>query len=342
MKRLSYLILPVMLLWGQIALSQVGKIEQEFDNFYNSPKLGTNKCGVNIQLFLDHLKNKNIDLGSGYVVSVHEDFAHLNHFDARWGREESYPDGTIYNRSNWYFHVFLVLNGKAYDFSQKGEDGIPLKDYLLNSYLPKSETKNIILQGRLTSEKLLKKYLNMEMNIYHLDDYVKSLGPVFYKGSFSELFAFSSILTPSNPPKKNVQKIPEYSKNTYGNLLIGESKDFISYKENINKDGIEIYKNLNATFNNISYPIKAEGLEVCQSLGHLGTFPAYSAEKELETKLAPLVDLGTSVMPLKEGVVNAKEDVRMSFRYLSNNQHWNYKIMTKVGCGSLNTALQIL
>jgi hypothetical protein len=329
-----------MIIGGQAALCQNLFVEQEFNKFYSSPKLSSNKCGLNIQHFLAHLSEQGVQSKNGYVVSVHENYGHLNHFNARWGREESYSDGTKYNRSNWYFHVFLVIEGMAYDFSRLGKNAIPLKQYLASSYLPKLETENVIKQGRLTDEILLKKYFNMEMNIYRLDDYAKSLGPVYYTGSFSELFNLSNVSTPANPLESNTQRIPEFKNRVYGNLLVGESRDHIKFEEKITQNNYSTYKHPYAYLNGENYPIMSESLEVCQSLGHMGSFPWKTLEKELEKKQAPLVDLGTSIMPLLPNIVDPKEDVRVSFRYLLNDQHWNYKIIEKVSCGDLKTALK--
>lgn len=164
-------------------------VTQAFKQFYNDPSIDPIKCGVNIQHFLRYLNQKHIPYSEGYVVSVHEPFAYLNHFDARWGRSESYPsNGQAYKRDNWYFHVFVVIDGIAYDFSQAGSKTLSVQDYLNLAYLPKYPTKNVFLQGVLTEQSELKKYSKMQMKLYDLDDYRESFGPARYEGKFIELF----------------------------------------------------------------------------------------------------------------------------------------------------------
>ena len=81
------------------------------------------------------------------MVSIHEDMGLLNHFEGRWGRRDTYENGISYNRSNWYFHVFAVIDGKAYDFSHESDQAIDFDQYLISSYLPKYKTDNIFLLG---------------------------------------------------------------------------------------------------------------------------------------------------------------------------------------------------
>ena len=163
-------------------------VTEAFEDFYNDQSIDSNHCGRNIQFFLRYLESSSIDFQNAYVVSVHEPSAFLNHFDARWGKKDKYKNGKPYFHDNWYFHVFAVIDGIAYDFSQRGMKAMPLKKYLRKSYLPESKTRNIYFQGVLTQEKLLRSYLNLEINIYSAKNYKKNLGPVMYQGVFIELF----------------------------------------------------------------------------------------------------------------------------------------------------------
>lgn len=162
--------------------------KQAFRQFFNNPAIDSNKCGVNTQKFLQYLQSRGVSYSRGFVVSIHEDFAALNHFDARWGSKEKYQNGIPYRRSNWYFHVFAVIDGYAYDFSQTGPKVQPLKEYLETAYLPEYATENIFFQGVLTADKMLSKYKSLEMNIYELDNYRTNMGPKKYSGDFIELF----------------------------------------------------------------------------------------------------------------------------------------------------------
>jgi hypothetical protein len=163
-------------------------VTQAFTNFYNNEVIDSNKCGVNTQLFIRYLNQNKVEFNSGYVVSIHEPYASLNHFDSRWGSNEEYQNGVPFRRSNWYFHVFAVIDGKAYDFSQSGPKVMPIRQYLRVAYLPAYKTKNIFIQGSLTSRTQLRKYQNFEMNLYSLNEYSINYRGKFYSGEFIELF----------------------------------------------------------------------------------------------------------------------------------------------------------
>ncbi len=163
-------------------------VKKAYLEFYNSSKISSNHCGRNIHEFIKYLDDKNISYKSGYVVSIHDDFLQLNHFDARWGSKERYSNGDSYFRSNWYFHVFAVIDGIAYDFSQRDQKTQKLYDYLTTAYIPKLKTENIFFQGVIDEDKAFGSQLNRKMNIYKLNDYMKNYGPAYYTGTFIELF----------------------------------------------------------------------------------------------------------------------------------------------------------
>lgn len=203
------------------------RIDQEFTRFYQSERLASNKCGVNIKYFLSHLKSKNIDLTGGYVVSIHEDMGPLNHFEGRWGRPDTDENGVSYNRSNWYFHVFAVIDGMAYDFGHESNQAMPLAEYLKRSYIPKYRTNTIFIAGKLDQKKVLEKFLEVKMKIYPLDTYENKMGPSVYEGKFYELFTSVGYSVPERKLARNSEKIPSYSPRTYGSIKLGESGNFL-------------------------------------------------------------------------------------------------------------------
>jgi hypothetical protein len=163
-------------------------VQDAFIEFYDSSEINSRLCGVNTQKFLQYLKDENITYDHAYVVSVHEGVGALNHFDARWGSTHRYTNGDTFSRSNWYFHVFAVIDGVAYDFSQKGKKTLTLRRYLKLAYYPKSETQPIFFLGKFTVAKAQKRYQNMEMKVYNAQEYRRKLGPVRHEGVFNELF----------------------------------------------------------------------------------------------------------------------------------------------------------
>lgn len=327
----------IMFLTG-LAQANSTAFQREFKDFYNSTAIDSNKCGLNIQRFLKHLSRKGYELNDGYVVSLHEDTGYLNHFNARWGSKESYTNGTNYKRQNWYFHVFAVLEGRAYDFSQASQDSYSLREYLERSYLPRYETQNIFLLGKVDRKIMLQKYLNFKFRLYRLRDYKNNLGPILYEGDFFELFQFVGVDPVPRNLNNNVRNIPPFKKDAYGAFLTGESTDYVKAKNLVKNNGLYYYTYPYVFLNGERYPIKFEPKSICQALGHFGTFPALSKEVELTRKMAPLVDISGSLYP-KTPQVNVSEDIKVGFRYVLNNQHWNYKIASKLVCGNARRIL---
>ena len=168
--------------------AQAVTVGQSFQDFYYNFELSPNKCGVNIQKFLVHLNQRNVKFNKGFVVSIHEDFAELNHFDARWGPVETYTNGVPYRRNNWYFHVFAVIDSIVYDFSQTGPKAQPLAEYLQTAYIPSFETNSIGMMGILTPATEMKRYINLKMSLYDIDEFRKPGARPQYQGVFIELF----------------------------------------------------------------------------------------------------------------------------------------------------------
>lgn len=165
-------------------------VDEAYSKFYENELIDSNHCGANIHHFLNYLEQENVFYSSGYVVSLHDDFGSLNHFDARWGDSESYEDGEAYIRDNWYFHVFVIIDGLAYDFSQRYTTDQLALDYLSTAYIPKKKTENIFFQGRLTPKEVRNSFLKVKMNIYSLDAYKLNYSGNIYQGVLEELFKY--------------------------------------------------------------------------------------------------------------------------------------------------------
>lgn len=315
------------------------RIDQEFTDFYHSERLMFNKCGMNIKYFLSHLKSKNIDLTGGYVVSIHEDLGLLNHFEARWGRSDTYENGVSYNRSNWYFHVFAVIGGMAYDFSHESNQAMPLAEYLKRSYIPKYRTNNIFIAGKLDQKKVLEKFLEVKMKIYPLDIYEKKMGPSVYEGNFYELFTSIGYTVPVKKLKRNIENIPSYSKRAYGSIKLGESSKFIQANIVDEKNKVKILDNILLELLGINYGVVASASVLCRGLGYSGSATSYTKETEIINKQAKLTELNCSYYPRRESQELGVEDTKCSFRYIKNDQYINKKILKRVGCTSFEDFL---
>jgi len=316
------------------AFSSNEEIKKSFTEFYHHEKIVFNKCGLNTKHFLTYLKNQNIELKNGYVVSLHEDMGLLNHFRPRWGRQDTYENGVRYNRSNWYFHVFAVIDGYVFDFSHESTKAIPLRDYLIESYLPKYKTNNIFLLGKVDRLKMLKKFLTIKMKVYPLKKYEKNLGPSFYEGRFIELFNYVDIDAPSIELGRNIENIPPYKKNAYGSFKRGEAYNYSESQFVYTNNSVNIYDSISFNLGGESFPVKTSGATLCQSLGHMGSATSYFKEIELTRRGQRLIELSCSLFPEHSSVSIGKDDVKCSFRYGENDQHYNRKVLKQVGCTS--------
>lgn len=158
--------------------------------FYDNPVLDSRKCGQNTRYFLKYLAEKGKLAKSGYVVAVYEDSeSGMAFFDARWGELKNYKNGEQYRAAKYYFHVFAVLDGKVYDFSQSGPKVQELKEYLKTAFLPKSTTVPDLFGSVLDKREVLNSYLNLKMELFTIEDYIGSgdLVPT-YSGKFYDLF----------------------------------------------------------------------------------------------------------------------------------------------------------
>ena len=186
--------------------------------------------------------------------------------------------------------MFAVIDGKAYDFSQRNSKTSSIKKYLADAYLPSGTTESIIFMGRLTKEKALKSHIKMSMKIYDLKDYAKNYGPVLYEGSFIELF--NSL---DGKPSRSFG--PKYSKEVIkfdSSYKLGNSQQFTNPM--MKKDGI-------------FYPIKAESFQICRAFGFMG-----SINSQLEFKVSDkvkMLDLGSYFSKDVSRFISSK-DIRIS------------------------------
>ncbi len=245
--KISISIILLILSFSSFAYS----VDRAFKDFFNDSVISSRHCGKNIYHFLNYLDDRGIKYKEGYVVSLHDQVGALNHFDARWGSRESYQEGGNYYRSNWYFHVFAIIDGKAYDFSQRDSKTSSIKTYLEQAYLPAGTTESIIFLGRLNKDKALKHYMKMSMKIYDLKDYANNYGPVLYEGSFVELFNYLD----NRPSLSYGPRFSQVKVNFDSQRMTEYGTTFRNPK--VQKDGV-------------LYPVKAEPFQICRSLGFMG------------------------------------------------------------------------
>ncbi len=299
-------------------------IDVEFKKFFNSSFISDRLCKQNTYHFVNHLIDKKINLSDAYVVSVHDEFQDLNNFDSRWGRKEFYPSGEQYFRSNWFYHFFLVANGKVYDFSQADIKTESLYDYLLNSYIPKEEIK-LVLGNKFNEKIAIKSFVNTKLQIHSIANFSEDLDTPIYEGSFIELFAYSSdkeMISNLTPTNKLELGFDRYDENENGSITIYEPY------------GVHENKKLGL----ITNPTM-----ICKSYGFLGSVPVKSEhivkKKQDAIKLSGSMKTSTP-FDFEDGDFITSYSITETMPRVKTQPLFH--IAKKVTCSDLNTVLNNL
>lgn len=131
------LILAVALAFSS-SLSFAGTLEKLFeDNFFTLHV--PNRCGQNIMNFLKLAEKENFDLSGAEIINVEGGWV-----EPQYVRNEGYapkvpgPAGLVHKpgRKYFYFHIFLIHDGKVYDFDYGNTPVVPsIKTYFKKMWL---------------------------------------------------------------------------------------------------------------------------------------------------------------------------------------------------------------
>ncbi len=112
-----------------------------------------NRCGENIERFVSLAMDKGIDLDGVEIIRLVDHsgwmFGMVNALEARESGRfiEPKPSQAPFNlpgESNWYFHAFLLVEGKIFDYDfTNAPKVISFKDYLHEMYLPRDKWKDL-------------------------------------------------------------------------------------------------------------------------------------------------------------------------------------------------------
>lgn len=135
---LSLSFVTLLTVFNQTAFGQ-SKIDHHFEDFFYSKEISSRHCGENISKFMKYLGNKNLNIHDQVTIVYMESPQHAWSFGdvmavkARWGKVHS--NGIMH--SNFYFHVFAIYDGRAFDFTFEDRPTIlNVNDYLYAMYVP--------------------------------------------------------------------------------------------------------------------------------------------------------------------------------------------------------------
>lgn len=268
-------------------------VQEAFREFYTAPEISGNHCGQNVRHFLNYLNKREVKYRSGFVVSIYDDYGFLHHFDARWGDEEKYLNCETYLHQNWFFHVFAVIDGMAYDFSQSGPKVQPLHEYLKTAYLPASATEKLPFHGVLKPETSFEEQFNRKMQIFKIEDYRKSYGAAAYEGTFIELFAFSQgkrMRSDASMTRENYKAVDDgRTTSRSGGVTISNPRLQVPAGE---------------------LPLQADPIDICRAFGFFG-----SVSSELKFKVSDGQRMLRIYSSLRDAVPwPAADDIRISYQ----------------------------
>lgn len=310
-----------------IQFSFANEVTKAFEEFYDNDIINFRLCGQNTHNFLKYLDEKGIKYNSAHVVSMHEPaLAGVRHFDARWGKTTKYQNGESFEYSNWYFHVFAIIDGYAYDFSQGGMKAQRVKDYFETAYLPKYDTEKLLFTGVITKEKMFKEYKNMKLLIHDAKGYAKDYGPVIYEGTVLEYFNYLQGVS-----------------NEYSNEVLKYNVDY--FDSWVNADNSVTILNPTLTQDGSTYPLIADGKNICRAFGYLGTVDSKLEYHVDDTKTQKAFKLSSSFLNSKDRVIKTSDiyvRAKIDETMVGIPHQPLFHVATKVVCSDLVSVLSNL
>lgn len=141
------------------------RLKKLFENTWTSNYV-ERYCGLNIENLVSKAMDENIDLEGVEIVGLKDQggwmFGMVNALQARGATRLGAGE------SNWYFHVFLLVDGKIldYDFTEAPKV-LSFNEYMHEMYLPKEKWNDLKYK-----ESKMKLY---EFEFYPAEDYIYRL-----------------------------------------------------------------------------------------------------------------------------------------------------------------------
>lgn len=165
--RMKKLVFVISLLFVNSVFALTAK-EKVFRKVFHSDKIGSTACGANSELLIKEWKKAGLDTSKSELWHVtnkgYQYFALVKYYQNRFSNFVKKPyDGnsgyTCNDTGGWYFHVFVVDNGKVYDSSYKKRPTVVnLRDYIYDMFVLKSDIGQLTWQRRSMGLKAIKDY----------------------------------------------------------------------------------------------------------------------------------------------------------------------------------------
>jgi hypothetical protein len=136
---------------SHVLLAQ-SKKEKIFNQLYHSDLIDSRFCGKNSELLVRTWEEQGLDISKAEIWHIESYagnyFGLIKYYQNRWAyfREAPYPGNPNYaanTSGGWYFHVFVVDNGKVYDLSYAQEPKVvPLDEYIMDMFVLKTDIGN--------------------------------------------------------------------------------------------------------------------------------------------------------------------------------------------------------
>lgn len=143
--------------------------EEVFKNVYQSSQIDSRKCGQNSILLIKEWKKHGLDISKSEIWSVTNKgfnyFGLVKYYQNRWSSLEirsTSANGEVYRTNGtggWYFHAFVVDEGKVYDASFYDSPRVlPLNEYINEMFILKHDIGTNYWEKRQRSLEMVKKY----------------------------------------------------------------------------------------------------------------------------------------------------------------------------------------
>ena len=224
-----YILLTLQVMLFAVGAHGATPLQQQMDAFSRfkaSESCKASKCRNNVINFvLEELVPKNIPFKEGYIVTFLNNHGEINYFnsaasdgyDSRTKTRERWSTGQQFFPAKFFYHTFIVLDGRVFDMSVRGGVVQKLSTSLTSNFLPPKGATGYDENGTEISRRSQIEELSesgAELTVHRIDTVKKlviedqelsfpskySLGEPAYVGRPLDLFIHSGALDMRSVP----------------------------------------------------------------------------------------------------------------------------------------------